>query len=74
MRIRTLLLGGLIGGAIAYLYDPVSGPGRRADLSRSGLAETRKLRERVGAKQRHISNLAHARGRSSCSTARTAVR
>jgi hypothetical protein len=59
VRIRTLLLGGLIGGAIAYLYDPVSGRGSSSGPPRSGLAETRKLRERVGAKQRHISNLAH---------------
>ena len=58
MRIRTLFLGGLIGGAIAYLYDPVSGRGRRAQLRDRGLAETRKLRERAEAKQRHLSNLA----------------
>src|SRR4029453_4930839 len=58
MRIRTLVLGGMIGGAIAYLYDPVSGRGRRAQLRDRGLAETRKLRERAEAKQRHLSNLA----------------
>ena len=58
MRIRTLILGGMIGGAIAYLYDPVSGRGRRAQLRDRGLAETRKLRERAEAKQRHLSNLA----------------
>jgi osmotically-inducible protein OsmY len=58
MRIRTLFLGGMIGGAIAYLYDPVSGRGRRAQLRDRGLAETRKLRERAEAKQRHLSNLA----------------
>ena len=58
MRIRTLVLGGLIGGAIAYLYDPVSGRGRRAQLRDRGLAETRKLRERADAKKRHLSNLA----------------
>ena len=58
MRIRTLVLGGLIGGAIAYLYDPVSGRGRRAQLRDRGVAEARKLRERADAKQRHLSNLA----------------
>ena len=57
MRIRTLVLGGLIGGAIAYLYDPVSGRGRRAQLRDRGVAEARKLRERADAKQRHLSNL-----------------
>lgn len=57
MRIRTLVTGGLIGAAIAYLYDPVSGRGRRAQLRDRGLAETRRIRERTDAKKRHLANV-----------------
>jgi gas vesicle protein len=59
MRIRTLVAGGLIGAAIAYLFDPVSGRGRRAQLRDRGLAETRRMRERAEAKKRHLSNVTH---------------
>ncbi len=58
MRIRSLVLGGLIGAAIAYLYDPVSGAGRRARLRDQTLSELRTTRERAEAKKRHLSNLA----------------
>jgi osmotically-inducible protein OsmY len=57
MRVRTFLLGGLIGAAIAYLYDPVSGAGRRARLRDETVSELRKTRERAEAKKRHLSNL-----------------
>ena len=58
MRVRTLLLGGLIGAAIAYLYDPVSGAGRRASLRDQTLSELRSTRERAETKRRHLSNIA----------------
>jgi osmotically-inducible protein OsmY len=58
MRVRTLFLGGLIGAAIAYLYDPVSGAGRRASLRDRTLSELRTTRERAEGKSRHLSNLA----------------
>lgn len=58
MRIRTLVLGGLIGAAIAYLFDPVSGAGRRARLRDQTMSELRKTRERTDAKTRHLSNVA----------------
>jgi osmotically-inducible protein OsmY len=58
MRVRTLVIGGLIGAAIAYLYDPVSGAGRRARLRDETLSEVRKTRERAEAKKHHLSNLA----------------
>jgi osmotically-inducible protein OsmY len=32
MRIRTFVLGGLAGAAVAYLFDPIGGRGRRARL------------------------------------------
>jgi osmotically-inducible protein OsmY len=57
MRIRTLVVGGLVGAAIAYLYDPVSGRGRRAQLRDRGRAESRRIRERADAKKRHLSNV-----------------
>ena len=57
MRIRTLVLGGLIGAAIAYLYDPVSGRGRRAQLRDRGRSQARTIRERADAKTRHLSNV-----------------
>jgi osmotically-inducible protein OsmY len=58
MRVRTFLFGGMIGAAIAYFYDPVSGAGRRARLRDQTLSEIRKTRERAEAKQRHLSNVA----------------
>ena len=58
MRVRTFLAGGLIGAAIAYLYDPVSGEGRRARLRDQALSELRTTRERAEAKSRHLSNIA----------------
>lgn len=58
MRVRTLFLGGLIGAAIAYLYDPVSGASRRARLRDQTLSELRTTRERAEAKGRHLSNVA----------------
>jgi osmotically-inducible protein OsmY len=58
MRVRTLLVGGLIGAAIAYLYDPVSGAGRRVRLRDQTLSELRTTRERAEAKSRHLSNVA----------------
>lgn len=32
MRMRTFVLGGLAGAAVAYLFDPIGGRGRRARL------------------------------------------
>jgi osmotically-inducible protein OsmY len=58
MRARTFLLGGLIGAAIAYFYDPVSGAGRRARLRDQTISELRKTRERAESKSRHLSNVA----------------
>jgi osmotically-inducible protein OsmY len=58
MRVRTFLMGGLIGAAIAYFYDPVSGVGRRARLRDQTLSELRTTRERAEAKTRHLSNVA----------------
>jgi osmotically-inducible protein OsmY len=58
MRVRTLLVGGLIGAAIAYFYDPVSGAGRRARLRDQAVSELRSRRERAEATSRHLSNIA----------------
>ena len=58
MRVRTFLLGGAVGAAIAYFFDPVSGAGRRARLRDQTMSEVRKTRERADAKKRHLSNIA----------------
>jgi osmotically-inducible protein OsmY len=58
MRVRTFLMGGLIGAAIAYFYDPVSGAGRRTRLRDQTLSELRTSRERAESKSRHLSNIA----------------
>jgi hypothetical protein len=57
MRVRTFVLGGLIGAAIAYFFDPVSGAGRRARLRDQTLSDARQVRERADAKRRHLSNV-----------------
>ena len=58
MKLRTLFIGGAIGAAIAYFFDPELGRGRRARLRDQGLSEVRKARERAEAKGRHMSNVA----------------
>lgn len=58
MKMRSLVIGGLVGAAIAYLFDPVSGRGRRTRLRDQAMSEMRKTRERAEAKKRHLSNIA----------------
>lgn len=53
MRVRTLLLGGLIGAAIAYFSDPVSGRGRRTRLRDQAMARARDARRRSGSRARY---------------------
>ena len=61
MRIGTLVVGGAIGAALAYLFDPASGRGRRARLRDQAMSEMRKARERADARQRYVSNVARGR-------------
>jgi osmotically-inducible protein OsmY len=58
MKPRSFVIGGLIGAAIAYLFDPVSGRGRRTRLRDQAMSEMRRTRERAEAKKRHLSNIA----------------
>jgi osmotically-inducible protein OsmY len=61
MKVGTLVIGGAIGAALAYLFDPDSGRGRRARLRDQTMSEVRKARGRGEAKQRYLSNVARGR-------------
>jgi osmotically-inducible protein OsmY len=58
MKLRSFVIGGVVGAAIAYLFDPVSGRGRRTRLRDQATSEMRRTRERAEAKKRHLSNIA----------------
>lgn len=58
MRIGTLIKGGLLGAAVAYLFDPVSGKGRRTRLRDQAGAAARRGRERADKLSRHAENVA----------------
>ncbi len=57
MRIGTMIRGGLLGAALAYLFDPVSGKGRRARLRDQAGAIGRKASTRADKLSRHASNV-----------------
>jgi osmotically-inducible protein OsmY len=61
MKVGTLIVGGAIGAALAYLFDPDSGRGRRVRLRDQAMSEVRKARERADAKKRYVSNVARGR-------------
>jgi osmotically-inducible protein OsmY len=61
MKVGTLVVGAVIGAALAYLLDPDSGRGRRARLRDQTMSEVRKARERGQAKRRYMSNAARGR-------------
>lgn len=52
MRVRTLLLGGAVGAALAYFFDPASGAGRRSRARDMIAARGRKLERVAGRKAR----------------------
>jgi hyperosmotically inducible periplasmic protein len=57
MRAMTFVRGAAIGAAIAYLFDPVSGRGRRARLRDQAAATARRTRDRTGKLARHGGNV-----------------
>jgi osmotically-inducible protein OsmY len=57
MHIRTYVKGAALGAAAAYLFDPVSGNGRRARLRDQAGAAIRRRRERIDDLSRHASNV-----------------
>jgi osmotically-inducible protein OsmY len=57
MSIGTLIKGGLLGAAIAYLFDPISGNGRRARLRDQTGALARRGRDRADKLSRHAGNV-----------------
>ena len=54
MRLRTLVFGATVGAAIAYLFDPDSGRGRRARLRDQAMARLRDARRLAGARSRYV--------------------
>jgi osmotically-inducible protein OsmY len=61
MRIRTLVFGGLVGAAIAYFFDPVSGRGRRTRARDQLLSRTRRQVAEAERKTRYFANVAQGR-------------
>jgi hypothetical protein len=57
MRVRTVIGSALVGAAAAYLFDPLSGGGRRARLRDRTSATLRRARWRGEKLQRHAGNV-----------------
>ena len=57
MHARTFVKGAAIGAAAVYLFDPISGRGRRARLRDHALALTRRTRERADDLSMHAANV-----------------
>ena len=61
MRFRTLVTGGLAAAVAAYLFDPISGRGRRARLRDRSAAIARRAGIRAERLSRHARNVAEGR-------------
>jgi osmotically-inducible protein OsmY len=61
MGVRSFAKGAIVGSAIAYLFDPESGRGRRARLRDQAAATARRARDRAGKLSRHGGNLLEGR-------------
>ena len=57
MHVRTFAKGAALGAAAAYLFDPVSGDGRRAQLRDQANAALRRYRERADDLSQHASSV-----------------
>ena len=61
MKMRTLLVGGLAGAAAAYLFDPVSGRGRRTRLRDQASATFRRLGRCAEQRSRYVTRFAEGK-------------
>jgi BON domain-containing protein len=61
MRMRTFVLGGAIGAAIVYFFDPDTGRGRRARFRDRALARMRDVQRRADGRTRDALNRAQGR-------------
>jgi osmotically-inducible protein OsmY len=61
MRIRSMLFGGLVGAALAYLFDPVAGRGRRTRLRDQAMAMIRRGSQQAERRTRYVVNMAQGR-------------
>ncbi len=57
MRVRSFVIAGLAGAAVAYLFDPASGGARRARLRDRTAAIARRMRIRADKLSRHAGNV-----------------
>lgn len=73
MRIGTLLLGGALGAAAAYLLDPDRGRTRRARLRDQLAARARDARDEAARTGRHASNVAQGVLHETAGSAATAL-
>lgn len=61
MRLRSFVFGGLVGAALAYYFDPVSGRGRRTRLRDQGLSRARRAVGDAERRTRYLANVAQGR-------------
>lgn len=61
MGLPTLVFGGAVGAAIAYLFDPVSGRARRARLRDQGMSRARRAVGDAERRTRYLANVARGR-------------
>jgi osmotically-inducible protein OsmY len=61
MGITSFVKGAIAGAAVAYLFDPEAGRGRRARLRDQAAAAGRRARDRAGEMSRHAGNVVEGR-------------
>jgi BON domain-containing protein len=61
MRLRSMLFGAAVGAAIAYLFDPEQGAGRRSRLRDQAMARVRDTSQDLGRRGRFLAGTAVGR-------------
>ncbi len=61
MRLRSVLFGGAVGAAIAYLFDPQMGAGRRSRLRDQAMAWARRGSEGLERRARYLASTAEGK-------------
>jgi hypothetical protein len=61
MRLRSMVFGAAVGAAIAYLFDPEQGRGRRMRLRDQGMAASRRTTTRLERRGRYVAGTAIGR-------------